>query len=55
MFRLLLLGNGWDDCVEIKDAIGVPLVAAHAEVKGGIALHVRACLYHAAGFLSPPT
>ena len=43
MFSLLLLGNGWADCVEIWHAIGVPLVAVHAVVTGGVSLHVRTC------------
>ena len=28
MFRLLYLGNGWADCVEIWHALGDPLVTA---------------------------
>ena len=43
MFRLLLLGNGWTDCVEIWYAIGVPVVAVHAAVMGRVYLHVRTC------------
>ena len=38
MFRLLFLGNGWTDCVEIWHAIGDPLVTAYA-VTGGVSLH----------------
>ena len=30
MFRLLYLGNGWADCVEIWHALGDPLVTAYA-------------------------
>ena len=41
MFRLLFLGNGWADCVEIWHALGDPLVTAYAVVTGGISLHVR--------------
>ena len=43
MFRLLFLGNGWADCVEIWCAIGSSLVAEHAVVTGGISLHVCTC------------
>ena len=43
MFRLLLLGNGWADCVEICYALGNPLVTAYAVVTGGVSLHVRTC------------
>ena len=45
MFRLLLLGNGWADRVEIWYAIGVSLVTGHAAVTGGVSLrlHVRTC------------
>ena len=45
MFRLLFLGNGWTDCVEIWYALGNPLVTAHAIVTGtgGVSLHVRTC------------
>ena len=43
MFRLLLLGNGWADCVEIWYVLGVPLVTACAVVTGGVSLHVRTC------------
>ena len=42
-FRLLFLGNGSADCVEILHAIGVPLVAAYAVVTGGVSLHVPTC------------
>ena len=41
MFRLLYLGNGWADCVEIWHILGDPLVTAYAVVTGGISLHVR--------------
>ena len=43
MFRLLYLGNGWADCVEIWHALGDPLVTAYAIVTGGVSLHVRTC------------
>ena len=43
MFRLLCLGNGWADCVEIRHAHGDPLVTAYARVTGGVSLHVRTC------------
>ena len=43
MFRLLLLGNSWADCVEICYALGDPLVTAYAVVTGGVSLHVRTC------------
>ena len=36
MFRLLYLGNGWADCVEIWHALGDPLVTAYAVVTGGV-------------------
>ena len=39
--RLLFLGNGWADCVEIWHALGDPLVTAYAVVTGGVSLHVR--------------
>ena len=35
MFRLLYLGNGWADCVEIWHALGDPLVTAYTIVTGG--------------------
>ena len=41
MFRLLFLGNGWADCVEIWHAVGDPLVTAYAVITGGVSLHVR--------------
>ena len=41
MFRLLYLGNGWADCVEIWHGLGDPLVTAYAVVTGGVSLHVR--------------
>ena len=41
MFRLLFLGNGWADCVEIWHALGDPLVTAYAVVTGGVSLQVR--------------
>ena len=43
MFRLLYLGNGWADFVEIWHALGNPLVTAYAVVTDGISLHVRTC------------
>ena len=45
MFRLLFLGNGWADCVEIWHAVGDPLVTAYAlaVITGGVYLHVRTC------------
>ena len=43
MFRLLYLGNGWADCVEIWHALVDPLVTAYAIVTGGVSLHVRTC------------
>ena len=43
MFRLLYLGNGWADCVEIWHALGDPLATAYAVVTGGVSLHVRTC------------
>ena len=43
MFRLLYLGNGWADCVEIWHVLGDPLVTAYAIVTGGVSLHVRTC------------
>ena len=43
MFRLLLLGNGWADCVEIWHALGDPLATVYAVVTGGVSLHVRTC------------
>ena len=35
MFRLLYLGNGWADCVEIWHALGDPLVTAYAVSRVG--------------------
>ena len=43
MFRLLFLGNGWADCVEIWYALGNPLATAYAVVTDGVSLHVRTC------------
>ena len=43
MFRLLYLGNGWADCVEIWHALGDPLVTAYAIFTSGVSLHVRTC------------
>ena len=43
MFRLLFLGNGWADCVEIWHAVGDPLATAYAVITGGISLHVPTC------------
>ena len=40
MFRLLFLGNGWADCVEIWYALGNPLATAYAVVTDGVSLHV---------------
>ena len=36
MFRLLYLGKGWADCVEIRHAHGDPIVTAYAIVTGGV-------------------
>ena len=41
MFRLLFLGNGWADCVEIWSARGNLLSTAYAVVTDGVSLHVR--------------
>ena len=38
MFRLLYLGNGWADCVEIWHAVGDPLVTAYTIVTGGVSM-----------------
>ena len=46
MFRLLYLGNGLTDCVEIWHALGGPLVTAYTIVTGGVSLHVRTCRPH---------
>ena len=43
MLRLLFLGNGWADCVEIWYVLGNPLVTAYAVVTDGVSLHVRTC------------
>ena len=43
IFRLLFLGNGWADCVEILYAIGVPLVTTYAVVTGEVSMNVRTC------------
>ena len=43
MFRLLSLGNGWTDWLEILYALGDPLVTAYAVLTGGVPLHVRTC------------
>ena len=43
MFRLLFIGNGWADCVEIWYALGNPLATAYAVVADGASLHVRTC------------
>ena len=43
MFRLLCLGNGWADFVEIWYALGNPLVTAYAVVTAGVSPHVRTC------------
>ena len=44
MFRLLYLGNGWTDCVEIWHALGDPLVTAYVTVTVGVSLRVRTCI-----------
>ena len=41
MFRLLFLGNGWANFVEIWYALGNPLVTA--VITDGVSLHVRTC------------
>ena len=41
MFRLLFLGNGWADFVEIWYALGNPLVTAYAVVTDGV-IYARA-------------
>ena len=46
MFRLLYLGNGWADCVEIWYALGDPLVAVHVVVTDVVSLHVRTFTVH---------
>ena len=43
MFRLLFLGNGGADCVEIWYALGSPLATAYAVVTDEVSLHVRTC------------
>ena len=43
IFRLLFLGNGWADCIEICYAVGNPLVTAYAVITGGVSLHVLTC------------
>ena len=43
MFRLLFLGNGWADCVEIWYALGNLLATAYAVVTDRVSLHVRTC------------
>ena len=43
MFRLLFLGNGWADCVEIWYALGNFLSTAYAVVMDGVSPHVRTC------------
>ena len=43
MFRLLFLGNGWADYVEIWYALGSLLATAYAVVTDGVSLHVRTC------------
>ena len=35
MFRLLFLGNGWADCIEIRYAVGDILVTAYAIITDG--------------------
>ena len=54
MFRLLFLGNGWTDCVEIWYALGVQiwcvgfeaLPKCFPQVMGWVSLHVRTCKPH---------
>ena len=49
MFRLLYLGNGWADCVEIWHALGDPLATAYSVVTdGGISAraHVHTALLY---------
>ena len=43
MLRLLFLGNGWADCIEIWFVIGTSLVAVYAVVTGDVFLRVRTC------------
>ena len=43
MFRLLFLGNGWAECIEIWYALEDPLLTAYAVVTGGVSMHVRTC------------
>ena len=42
MFRLLFLGNGWADFVEIWYALGNPLATAYAVVTDGVDMSARA-------------
>ena len=52
MFRLLFLGNGWADCVEIWYALGNPLATAYVVVTdGGISAraHVHTALLYLGG------
>ena len=53
MSRLLYLGNGWADCVEIWHALGDPLVTAYATVRWGISTrtHVQRYPYTALLYL----
>ena len=51
MFRLLFLGNGWADCVEIWYALGNPLATAHAVVTDG-GISARAHVYTALLYLT---
>ena len=48
MFRLLFLGNGWADFVEIWYALGNPLVTAYAVVTDGVSAraHVQTALLY---------
>ena len=48
MFRLLFLGNGWDEFVEIWYALGNPLVTAYAVVTDGVSAraHVQTALLY---------
>ena len=45
MFRLLYLGNGWADCVEIWHALGNPLVTAYTIVTGGVSARAHVQRY----------
>ena len=45
MFRLLYLGNGWADCVEIWHVLGDPLVTAYTIVTGGVSARAHVQRY----------